>query len=320
MRYISASAVIIAAACFFYLQFKKNSDAISSFNFNVNLYYIVISGVVAFIGMLSGPIVWRSLVNNYLHEKLSFSEGYVLYCISAMFKYIPGKIWTYAAQTAMMSSKGISGVVMLYINVVSFICLAFVSAILSFYYYLFCVQIMQWEISVLIFILLLILDAVFIIWNNSIINYLVVPLNHFLKVDIKPVKIKKIIFIYAQTIYFIAFIILAVAIYFLSKGVNMEISFTNVYGIMATISVSLVLGLAAFFTMGGLGVREGSMYLMLKQFSSVEAALIIPLAARMIITIIELFMMITAIIIGMRYGYFSKIVKKEQKIILEDKI
>ena len=184
-------AVVIAAVYFFYLQYKNNADLISTYDFSINPYYIFVSIIIGSIALLSGPFVWRIYVNNYLNEKLNYSESYALYCTSAMFKYIPGKIWTYAAQITLMSSKRISNVVLIYINMASFICLAFVSAMFASYYYLFCVRVTTLGISIMIFILLIVLDFVFIVWNNSIINFLIVPVNRLFRVEIKPLKTKK---------------------------------------------------------------------------------------------------------------------------------
>jgi hypothetical protein len=78
-----------------------------------------------------------------------------------------------------------------------------------------------------------------------------------------------------------------------------------VIAIMATISVSAIAGYVVFFSMGGLGVREGVMFFMLRQFTGIEAALILPIATRLLLTVVEFFMGIVALIIGLRYGYFS---------------
>jgi hypothetical protein len=319
LRYIFALAVVIAAGYFFYLQFRKNADALSTFHFSVNLYYIFISFVLVSLALLSGPLVWRIYVNYYLQKKLSISEGFALYCTSTMFKYVPGKIWTYAAQIALMSSKGISNALLIYINLSCFICLAFVSAAYVLYYYLFYLRIVTLEISVLIFVLFFVLDFVCIIWNNSIINYLIIPINRLFKIEIQPIKTKKTIFIYIQIFYLFAYFLLGIAMYFLAKGLNMEIPFANIFAIMATISVSSIAGYLAFFSMGGLGVREGAMFFMLKQFSNIEIALIIPIAARLLIIIVELFMAIIAIITGLKYGYFPKLTKNRQKEIMGEK-
>ncbi len=305
--------MIVAVGCFFYLEFKKNWDAIKAYHFAINFYYIIASIFVMTIAFLMDTCIWQLCINNYLHKKLNFCESMALYNTSAMLKYMPGKIWTYAAQIALMSSKGISKAVVLYINMICFICLTFVSAMYTSYYYLFCLHITPWEISILIFILLIALDFIFIIWNTSIINYLIIPINRIFKMEIQPIKMRKFIFVYVQLLYIFAYIPLGVGTYFLAKGICMDIPFSNIFAIIAAISVSSILGYIAFFSPGGLGVREGAMLVMLKQFSNIETALILPIAMRLIYIIIELLLGITGILAGMKYGYFSKQVKSLQK-------
>ena len=316
LRYILSLAVAAGVGYFFYLEFKKNADAISASHFTVNPYYIFISLILGAIIFLIGPFVWRIYVNNYVNKKLNFCESLAFFNTSSMFKYIPGRIWHYAAQIALMSSKGISSAVLIYINMVCFICFVFVSVMFSLYYYLFCLRIFTWGISILIFVLLIALDVIFIIWNTSIINYLITPVNRLFKIEIKPIKIKRNIFVYTQMFYLFGLMLLGIAMYFLAKGMSMEIPFSNIFAIMATIAVAAIMGSFAVFTIGGLGVREGAMFLMLKQFSSVETALILPIAARLLTIIVDLLMGIIGIIIGMKYGYFPKKTKKCKKEIM----
>jgi uncharacterized membrane protein YbhN (UPF0104 family) len=313
LRYIIAFAVASAVGYFFYLEFKKNADAISASHFTISPFYLFIAMIIGTMVFLIGPLVWRMYVNHYVNKKLNFYESVALYNTSAMCKYIPGKIWTYAAQIALMSSKGISAAILIYINMVCFICLAFVAVMFALYYYLFSLKILAWEISVLIFVLLIALDVVFIVWNTKIINYLIILLNRIFKMEIEPVKIKRVIFVYTQMYYFLACLLLGVAMYFLAKGMGMEIPLSSIFAIMATISVAGILGYLAFFTMGGLGVREGAMFFMLKQFTGVETALILPVAARLLTIFVELLMGAAGIFIGMKYGYFPKLGKSESR-------
>lgn len=305
LRYISAAAVLAAAAYFFYVQFKDNADALNAYDFSLNIGYVCISLMLGSISLMVGPIVWRMFVNDYLRNKLNFAEGYVLYCASAMFKYVPGKIWTYAAQIALMSSKGISKVVLFYINLVSVLCMFFVSAIISLFYYLFYVNVTTWAMALLIFGLVILVDFIFIAWHNTIINYLIRPVNNLIKLEIKPIKTRNMILVYTQLFYLAACAMLGMSLFFLGLGINMEMSFSNIFAFVATISISMILSLLAFFTVGGLGVREGAMYFMLKQFSNIETALILPVVARFLTILGELIMLTIAIIIGIRYGYFA---------------
>jgi len=313
LQYILTLAIIFAVGYFFYLEFKKNWDAIRAYHFAINFYYIVASIFVITIGFLVDTYIWQIFLNDYLPKKLNFFESIALYNTTAMLKYIPGRIWSYTAQLALMSSKGISKTVLIYINMICFICLVFVSSIYALYYYLFYLQMTPWEISILIFILLITLDFVFVIWNTPIINYLIIPINRIFKREIQPIKTRKLLLIYVQLVYLLSYIPMGIGMYFLAKGIGMEIPFFSILPIIATLSVSLVLGYIAFFSPGGLGVREGTMLVMLKQFSNVETALILPIAMRLIYIIIELLLGIIGILAGMKYGYFPKQVKSRQK-------
>ena len=313
IQYLLALIVIVAVGYFFYLEFKKNWDAIRAYHFAINFYYIAASIFVMTIGFLMDTYIWQICINNYLQRKLNFCESMALYNTTAMLKYIPGKIWIYTAQIALMSSKGISKTVLIYINMICFICLTFVSAIYALYYYLFYLQMAPWVISILIFILLIALDFVFVIWNTSIINYLIIPINRIFKREIQPIKIKKLLLIHLQLLYLLGYVPVGIGMYFLAKGIGMEIPFSSILPIIATLSVSLVLGYIAFFSPGGLGIREGSMFVMLKQFANVETALILPIAMRLIYIIIELLLGIIGILVGMKYGYFPKQAKSRQK-------
>ena len=300
---------IVAVGCFFYLEFKKNLDAIKAYHFTVNFYYIFTSFFVTAIAFLMETYIWQFFLNDYIQKRLTFGESIALYNTTTMLKYIPGRIWSYTAQIALMSSKGISKAVLIYINMICFICLAFVSAMYAFYYYLFYLQMTPWDISIFIFILLIVLDFIFIFWNTSIINYMIIPINRIFKREIQPIKMKKLLILNIQLLYLLVYVPTGIGMYFLANGIGMEIPFSSILPLIATLSVSLVISCIAFFSPGGLGIREGTMLMMLKQFSTVEAALILPIALRLVYVIIELLLGIIGIFIGMKYSYFPKQMK-----------
>jgi len=309
LRYVIAVAVILAAGYFFYQEFKNNADALNRYKFAVDPLYIFISVILGTSGFLVGPVVWRICVNHYIQRELNLLESIALYNTSALLKYIPGKIWTYAAQMALLSSRGISNALVVYINLISFVCFFFVSAIIAFFYYFVIQKVTPPAITVLLFALLLSLDVIFMVWNTTIINSLVIPLGRLLNIALEPIKMKKRIFIYVQVWYFIAYAYLGVAMFFLARGIGMDIPFFNIFAITATISIAAILGYVAFFSPGGLGVREGMMFIMLRQYASMEVALILPIAARLLCIIGDLVLGALGISVGMRRGYFPRLVR-----------
>jgi len=272
----------------------------------MNLPYIFVAVFLGIVAFLIGPLIWRIYVNHYVTKKITFAESLALYNTSAMFKYIPGKIWTYAAQIALLSERGISAAVLIYINIVCFACLAYVAVFIALYYYFFYLRLLAFDLSILIFLLVIASDVVFILWHTKIINGMIKTINRILNIAIQPIEIPKTILLCTQIVYVGACILLGLALYFLAAGFNFRFSLTEVFAMMATVSVSALTGYLAFFTMGGLGIREGTMFFMLKQFSSVQAALILPVAARALTIVVELLMGLLGVMIGMTCHYFPR--------------
>jgi len=318
LRYTLTWCIIIAVSFFFYLEFKKNADVIRAYHFHVNIYCLVAAVILGTIALGIGPFIWRSFVNDYLHKKINYREAMAFYNTSAMFRYVPGKIWNYAAQIAMMSSKGISNAALIYINLVCFICFAFVSFIYTSYYAIFWARTVTGGTYVLLFIMLIALDVAFIIWNAAIMNCLIVPLNRFFKLSIQPVKIKKVIFVYTQLLQSVGYLLMGAAMVFLGRGIGLEIPFSMIFQILAAITLAGVSGSLAFFAPGGLGVREGVMFMMFRQFTGIETALILPVVGRLLYIIVELILGITGIMIGLKYGYFPELMKNRQDVIIPD--
>jgi hypothetical protein len=305
LKYVLASVVTAAAVYFFYFQFRQNADIIAAYHFQINVYQI--SGALFFgtLAVLIGPYVWQLYVNDHLKAKLNYFESFTLFCASSIFKYIPGKIWHYAAQIALMSSKGISRAVLIYINLVCLIGFMFVSVLFAAYYFLFTVRVVPWETGVFIFAMLIAADIIFINWNTSLVNYFISPIRRLLKIELQPITMKRSLFIYTQALYFLAYVLFAAALYCLARGIGLGMPFPDILSIMATISIAAISSSLAIFTVGGLGVREGAMFFMLKQFSNTETALILPFAARLGLLFVELLVGVTAIGLGLKRGYFS---------------
>jgi hypothetical protein len=252
-------------------------------------------------------------MNHYLKKKLGFLESIAFVNTSNLFKYIPGRLWAYTVQIALMAKKNIAKSLVLYVNFVCLLCVIIVSTIYGLYYLLFYLKILPMPISILLFGFLILADFAFIVWNTNIINWLIIKINKFFMRDIQPIKIEKWLILYIQFLYLIAWIPPGISAYFLAKGIGLDVAFSDVLALVSSMSVSWIIGYIAIFTPSGLGVREGIMFLMLKQFSNVKTALILPLATRLVCIIIELLLGIIGILLGIKYGYFPKQEKSRQK-------
>ena len=305
LQYLLAAVVITAMVYFFYDQFKRNWDSIQSFHIVLNPYYLSLSFFLIFIAFLIDTYIWKICVNHYLKEKVNFPESLAFLNTSNLFKYIPGRILAYTVQIALMSRKNIAKSLILYVNFVTLLCVIIISTMYGLLYLLFYLKILSMLISILIFASLFIADVVFIVFNTNIINWLIIGVNRFFRMEIQPIKMSKRLLIYIQFIYVMAYIPVGIGIIMLARGIGINISFSDSLAVIASMAVSWTTGYLAIFTPGGLGVREGIMFLMLKQFSNVQCALIIPIASRLLYTIIEAGLGGIGLLIGIKYKIFS---------------
>lgn len=304
IRYLVTVALGLAVGYFFYREFQKNAEAVHWKGLAIHPGYLAAAVLLGVMAYLIGPFIWRIYVNRHVNRKLTFMESLAFYNTSALFKYVPGKIWTYAAQITLMSERGISAAMLIYINIVCFACLAFVGVLVALSYALFGLKIWPAGMSVLIFSGMIGLDAVFILWHTKILNGLIAFFNRLFSYDIEPIHINRMLFVHTQALYLVACVSLGAALYCLARGLHLDLPFSKIFAMMATVSVSAIASYLAFFTMGGLGVREGTMFVLLKQFSNIQAALILPLVARLLTIGVELFMGLLGLVIGLKYGYF----------------
>ena len=313
LQYLLAAIAITAMVYFFYDQFKRNWDSIQAYHFSLNGYYLAAAFAAMLIAFLMDTYIWQICMNHYLNKKLGFLESIAFLNTSNLFKYIPGRLWAYTVQIALMAKKNIAKSLVLYVNFVCLLCVIIVSTIYGLYYLLFYLKILPMRISILLFGFLILVDFAFIMWNTSVINWLIIKINKFFMRDIQPIKIEKWLILYIQFLYLVAWIPPGIGAYFLAKGIGLAVASSDMFALISSMSVSWIIGYIAIFTPGGLGVREGIMFLMLKQFSNVKTALFLPLATRLIYIIVELLLGITGILIGMKYGYFPKQMKSRQK-------
>jgi hypothetical protein len=70
-------------------------------------------------------------------------------------------------------------------------------------------------------------------------------------------------------------------------------------------SIAWIVGYLSALTPGGIGVREGLMFLMLGRVSTPEAAVILPIVSRLLYLVVEVLLGAVGLVIGMRRKLFG---------------
>jgi uncharacterized membrane protein YbhN (UPF0104 family) len=107
-------------------------------------------------------------------------------------------------------------------------------------------------------------------------------------------------------LYLISNLLFGLAGYFIAIGIDLSLDLTLVVPITATMLLSDTIGFFAFFVPGGVGVREGVMYAMLKSAVDIQTCFILPVAFRLVTAICDLVMGGFAMVLLNRFAKNSK--------------
>jgi uncharacterized membrane protein YbhN (UPF0104 family) len=221
---------------------------------------------------------------------------------SNLTKYIPGKVWSYALQMFWLSKAGYAKSHILYVNLITLYISLSTALILGLAYLVLSPTLFPPTITAPLLGVSVAFEISFILFNTGIINWLLKRVNALFKRDIKYFKTSIPLLVYLHAVYFLAASSFGAGAYLLTLGIGFDIASPRVLSVMSSFMISEVAGFVSFVTPGGLGVREGVMYLLLKNNSSGPISLILPIAARIMSMLVDAAFGATALSILKRYS------------------
>lgn len=266
----------------------------------------MISFFLFLLSFLLETYIWKVCINKHLRRReLTFLKSLIIVNASGILKYLPGRIWTYMAQLLWLKKYNIPNTVILYVNVICLLGALAVSAYLGLIYVAVYTTLMSRNVIIVSFVALILFNAAYITWNSLLINTLVRIVGRLLKKEIKPLNDSKLLILFIQFIYACSWSLTGLSGYFLAKGIGLTILFNDIFAILASMSLSWVVGYVSIITPGGLGIREGMMLLMLNNIVSIQTALIFPILSRILYLIAEAVLGLMALLCGIKYKVFS---------------
>ena len=291
---------------FYSLEIKKNWAELQNFKFTINIYYLMVSLPLWLLSYLAETFIWKFSINKHLgsHE-LNFPQSIAIVNTSALLKYLPGRIWTYTAQLVWLKKYNISKSIILYVNLICILGSVTVSLYLGLIYLALYTNVMNVKMIILSAVVLILLNIMYIIWNAWLINKLIAIVGKLLHKEIQPLNNSRSLILFIQFIYVCSCSLAGFGGYFLAKGIGLHIHFTDFFAILASLSLSWLVGYLTVISPGGLGIREGMMLLMLNNVVSAQTALIFPILSRAMYLIAEAILGVTALSLGVKYNVFS---------------
>lgn len=301
------SALVVIVIGYFYVnEFKKNSVDLHSLKLTINIFYLIFALSLSLMSYLVEAFIWKLIIRmQFGRRKITFREIIAILYASGLFRYLPGRIWTFTAQSLWLKKYGITKSLIIYINVVCIIELI----IVSLYFGLLYIAIYSSRLSVSMLIMMLasliLVNILFNCYSSILINRLFALAGRIVRTEIQPINISLSSLAVIQLIVAASWILSGLAAYFLAKGVGLHIVPTDMIPLISAMPLSWLAGYLAVILPGGLGVREGMMLLILKPVLVVQTALLLPILSRVMFLLSEALLGLMALFLGMRHNVFS---------------
>jgi uncharacterized membrane protein YbhN (UPF0104 family) len=303
-----ALIIIFSVTFFFYKSFQGNWTSIRSHALKLDYLYLIVSFVSILITYLLSTYGWHLALNTLSSvSKITYHQSVATVNASSLTKYVPGKVWSYALQMYWLVKVGFSKSLIVYVNLINLSISIITSLIVGLGYLLFSPGIFPFMVIFSLLLILVLFDVFFIIFNSSVTNGMISLFNRMFHRDIKYFDISHRLLIDLHLVHFLAAFCFGMGAYLLCNGIGFVVAPGKILLVMSSLLISDVIGFLAVIVPGGLGVREGVMYLMLNNVSTGALSLILPIASRIVNMVVDVVLGTTAFALLRKFDSADKI-------------
>ena len=291
LRNAIALLIIVAFVFFFGKGFLKNIEDIRSVEMNLNYGYFALAFFFIIFAYLVNTLCWQQLINSFHHGKsVNYIQSIGIVNTTQLAKYIPGKLWSFAAQVLWLDKRGFSASRVLFVNII-----ATISSLLS----LLLIGSVMWSVSnskLGIQDTLLLVSAIFtgygifIFFHTPLLNLLIKIVNRLFHKELTYIEISWKQLVFTQFLYLITNMLFATGCYFICLGTGITNDLQVNAFIVSSMLIGDIVGYVAFIAPGGIGIREGIMFFMIAGSVNKQSALIFPVVSRFVIMLADIFM------------------------------
>jgi len=289
--HILSYLMVIVIFFLLFAEFKKNWASILSFDLKFDAYFTFLSFAAMLATYLLTTYGWQVTLNTLSGgSKISFADSVAIVNTSNLTKYIPGKIWSYALQTYWLAKAGFSNSLIVFAYIINILTLIITFLIVGLCYLAFSPVELPLTGIIACIIVLCLFDILFIIFYSKLFNALMSIVGKIIKQDIEYCEAPTKLLLYLHLIHFISAFSYGIGAYFMCLGIGFDIANDSLYLVMSSMIISDIIGFLAIIVPSGLGVREGIMYLLLKGGAFRALSLILPIATRVVIMFVDVFL------------------------------
>lgn len=281
---VCAALVIVAAVVFFFrAQFVKNWDQVRNVHIRIDYLLLLLSLAGTATSYLVNTAAWKYGINLFSTRRpFSFTQSIGMVNATQLTKYIPGKVWGYAMQATLVDRQEFPVSTVLYINIFLALSSAFICLLVGGVYLVFSSLLLARLVLVLATAAVLLIYIFFLAFNSSFFSFLTKILGRILK---KPINFRRMTFgqtMWLQVLSLASSAALGLSALFCAAGLGVSMDGKLAYSIFSGFLVSDTVGFLAFLVPGGVGIREGLFYLLLREHGGESLALILPIVMRLL--------------------------------------
>jgi uncharacterized membrane protein YbhN (UPF0104 family) len=289
IKFVAGPLIVACIAYFFYRSFQKNWASIRAQHLEFQPLYLALAVICMLVTYLVPTYGWQLTINALGGgKKLTFSQTVATVNSSNLVKYVPGKVLTYALQMYWLAGRGFSKSLVIYVNALNLLISLAVSLIFGFGCLLFSPSPIPSSVTLGIVIAGIVLDVVGFKYHAAVLKLMIRVYNRLFKRDVRYVDVPGALLAELHLVHLISVAAFGISAYFTSLGIGYYLPPSAAPRLMAAILISDTIAFFAVITPGGLGVREGLMYLVLGGAKGSSLALTLPVATRAVHMTVDL--------------------------------
>lgn len=289
-KFINLLSLLLIALLFYYLyrQIQQNISSLEQITITPKPDKLLLSLLFMFLHYVLIVVVYRSILRHTFGSlgSLSPRESFGIYYVSNIFKYLPGKVWTYSILINAMQKRGYSLSKTLFANIILLILnITTPLLIIGIYYFGFLMNNAPLRLPLLIAFASL--YFICLLSSPKILKFLIYLLNKLKKKHMTDYDIRLSTIFKAQGWYLLAYLLYLISLSFLSNVFSINYSIQDSVHLAMICLMSMTGGFLALFAPGGIGVQEAIIFAQITGEFGAQTAVVLSIAFRFIIFILD---------------------------------
>lgn len=281
-KQLFVALTVVGVAYFFWRAIERNWQEIRAHRFEPNYPLLALALATAVGSGLLATYGWQLTLNGVARtSKMTFARSVATFNSTSLTKYLPGKFWSYALQMYWLSQSGYSKALVLYVNLTNLIASLVTGVMLALGCLLASGRFPPAIVGAACVVTLL-GNLLYLRYQRAAFQLLSRVVRKLLKRELVGFEISTALLLRLQAVHFLAQLVSAVGGYALCLAIGYRISVPDVLLVMAAIILADTAGFVFFLVPAGVGVREGTMYLLLRGASTSTLELVLPLVSRLL--------------------------------------